>query len=170
MALNTTKSSGEGGGGVFTTENSGISLPLHTLISVNLFRFVVFFSLFEEIDIAFVMNATSDSANEAFQLMKEIAKYVMEEKNNHQMKYQVVVHGEDSSSRDICFDDESVPDVRTLSERVGRLMRNEKVNIPALHEDLEKVGEAFEQGNQRPNSEKVGTNCMSKHLISFFSY
>lgn len=116
------------------------------------------------------MNATSDSANEAFQLMKEIAKYVMEEKNNHQMKYQVVVHGEDSSSRDICFDDESVPDVRTLSERVGRLMRNEKVNIPALHEDLEKVGEAFERGNQRPNSEKVGTNCMSKHLISFFSY
>lgn len=45
-----------------------------------------------------------------------------------------------------------------------------EVNIPALHEDLEKVCEAFEQGNQRPNSEKVGTNSMSKRLIYFFSY
>ena len=63
-----------------------------------------------------------------------------------------------------------MPDGRTLSDRVDRLKRNVKVNIPALHEDLEKVGEAFEQGNQRPNSEKVGTNCMSKHLIYFFSY
>lgn len=126
------------------------------------------------------MNATSDSADEAFQLMKKIAKCVMEEKSNHQMKYQVVVHGEDSSSRGIYFDDDDsvddsvddsdVPDVRTLSDRVDRLVRNVKVNIPALHEDLEKVGEAFEQGNQRPNSEKVGTNCISKHLIYFFSY
>ena len=142
------------------------------------------------------MNATSDSADNAFQLMKKIAKYVMEEKSNHQMKYQVVVHGEDSLSRGIYFDDDDsvndsvddsvddsdddsvddsvddsdVPDGRTLSDRVDRLKRNVKVNIPALHEDLEKVGEAFEQGNQRPNSEKVGTNCMSKHLIYFFSY
>ena len=140
----------------------------------------MFFSLSEEIDIAFVINATSDSADNAFQLMKKIAKYVMEEKSNHQMKYQVVVHGEDSSSRGIYFDDDDsvddsvddsdVPDGRTLSDRVDRLKRNVKVNIPALHEDLEKVGEAFEQGNQRPNSEKVGTNCMSKHLIYFFSY
>lgn len=116
------------------------------------------------------MNATSDSADNAFQLMKKIAKYVMEEKSNHQMKYQVVVHGEDSSSTGICFDDDPVPDVRTLSDRVDRLMRNVEVNIPALHEDLEKVCEAFEQGNQRPNSEKVGTNSMSKRLIYFFSY
>lgn len=94
----------------------------------DLSKFVSFccllvFSLAEEIDIAFVINATSDSANEAFQLMKKIAKYVMEEKNNHQMKYQVVVHGEDSSSTGICFDDDPVPDVRTLSDRVDRLMR-----------------------------------------------
>lgn len=111
------------------------------------------------------MNATSDSANEAFQLMKKIAKYVMEEKNNHQMKYQVVVHAEDSSSTGICFDDDSVPGVKILSDRVDRLMRNVEVNIPALHEDLEKVCEAFEQGNQRPNSEKVGTSSLSKRLI-----
>lgn len=167
MALNTTKSNG---GVSYNVNKQHFFTPTHSDLSrfVSLCLFV--FSLSEEIDIAFVMNATSDSANEAFQLMKKIAKYVMEEKNNHQMKYQVVVHGEDSSSTGICFDDDPVPDVRTLSDRVDRLMRNVEVNIPALHEDLEKVCEAFEQGNQRPNSEKVGTNSMSKRLIYFFSY
>ena len=63
MALNTTKSNG---GVSYNVNKQHFFTPTHSDLSkfVSLCLFV--FSLSEEIDIAFVMNATSDSANEAF--------------------------------------------------------------------------------------------------------
>ena len=71
-----------------------------------------------------------------------------------QVKYHVVIHGE-NSSREICFTKGST-DFKTLSDSVDLLTRNAEVKLPALHEDLVKVREAFELGANRPNSEKVG--------------
>ena len=78
------------------------------------------------------------------------------------MKYHILVHGEDSSSREICFTDEPC-DFTSLFDKVDQLTRNAEVNTPALHENLKKVGEAFKlSGGERPYSEKVGTSWQNK--------
>lgn len=81
---------------------------------------------------------------------------------NSQVKYHILVHGEDSSSREICFTNEPC-DFTSLFGKVDQLTRNAEVNIPALHENLKTVGEAFTLSKgKRPNSEKVRTNYQSK--------
>ncbi|XP_078372504.1 uncharacterized protein LOC144656151 isoform X2 [Oculina patagonica] len=106
-----------------------------------------------ETEIAFVMNATSEIANEAFDLMKESTKYVMYRYKNQPVKYQLFVHGEDSSLGKINFDSETV-DLVALSDTVDQLTRGTE-EIPALHEDLEKVCEAFKSSSDRQHAEKV---------------
>lgn len=109
-------------------------------------------------DLAFVITATSDVADEAFKLMKRTIIYLMCKFKNSQVKYHILVHGEDSSSREICFTNEPC-DFTSLSDKVDQLTRNTEVNIPALHENLKKVGEAFTLNKgKRPYSEKVGTS------------
>lgn len=100
------------------------------------------------------MNATSEIANEAFELMKESTKYVMYRYKNQPVKYQLFVHGDDSSLEKINFDSETV-DVIALSDTVDQLTRGME-GIPALHEDLEKVSEAFKRSSDRQHAEKVG--------------
>ena len=114
--------------------------------------------LFTEIDLAFVINATSDVADEAFKLMKNTIKYLMYKFKHRQVKYHILVHGEDSSSKKICFTNESC-DFTSLSDKVDQLTKNAEVKIPKLHENLKKVGEAFTLSKgKRPCSEKVGTS------------
>ena len=78
----------------------------------------------------------------------------MKKHQNQQVKYQVVIHGEDSSSREISFTEDFI-DV----DSVDQLTRNSnaKVKLPALHEDLVKASQAFKLSHNRPNAEKVGT-------------
>ena len=115
-----------------------------------------FYFLSAERDLAFVMNATSESANEAFELMKQSIKYLIYKQKNQRMNYQILIHGEDSSAREISFTNDFT-DIKALSDSVDQLTRNSEVNLPALHEDLEKVGEAFDKiSASRPDSEKVG--------------
>ena len=103
-------------------------------------------------DLAFVITATSDVADEAFKLMKGTIKHLMGKFKNSQVKYHILIHGKDSSSREICFTNEPC-------DKVDRLTRNAEVNIPALHKNLKKVGEAFTLNkDKRPHSEKVGTS------------
>ena len=114
--------------------------------------------LFTEIDLAFVINATSDVADEAFALMKSTIKYLMYKLKHRQVKYHILVHGEDSSSREICFTNESCG-FTSLSDKVDQLTKNADVKIPRLHENLKKVGEAFTLSKgKRSCSEKVGTS------------
>ena len=113
-------------------------------------------------DLVFVINATSDAADDAFDLMKCTLDYLLHEYKNYQVKFQIFVHGdEDTSLREI-----------SLPEGVGHLTRNTEVKIPALHDDLRIVEQAFKQSGGS-NSEKVGArNCTRGlplfHLVPFF--
>ena len=121
-------------------------------------KIYLFIYFLTEIDLAFVINATSDVADEAFKLMKSTIKYLMYKFKHHQVKYHILVHGEDSSSREICFTNESC-DFTSLSDKVDQLTKKDDVKIPKLHENLKKVGEAFTLSKgKRPCSEKVGTS------------
>ena len=94
------------------------------------------------------------SAKEAFSLMKESIKYMTCKHEDQQVKYQILIHGDDSSSGKICFAND-FSNFNALSDSVDQLTRNAEVDIPALHEDLEKISEAFKLSANRPNSEKV---------------
>ena len=112
-------------------------------------------------NLTFVINATSDAADDAFDLMKCTLDYLLHKYKNYQVKFQIFIHGDkDTSLREIC-----------LPEAVGHLTRNTVVKIPALHDDLRIVEQAFKQ-RERLNSEKVGTRCCTKacaYSISFNS-
>ena len=102
-------------------------------------------------DLVFIINATSDVADQAFELTKNTIKYLLYNYKNRQAKYHILIHEKDATSREMCFTEE-------LSDKVDQLTRNSKVNIPALHEDLDKVGPGFThcRGN-RIDAEKVCT-------------
>ena len=113
-------------------------------------------------DLAFVLNATSKSANDAFTLMKESIKYLMGKHNYRRVKYQILIHGEDSCSTEISFSSD-FHSMKDLLDSADQLTRNPDVDIPALHEDLQKVAWAFEQVEKRPNSQTVSkktTTCL----------
>ena len=109
-------------------------------------------------DLAFIINATSDVANVAFELMKgTIYNLLHKYKNNHQVKFQILIHGKDDSLREICLKD---------GETDIELKRDTKVNTPGLHEDLKKVTQTSSQF-VRKNSEKVGVNNIEKAWFLF---
>ena len=87
--------------------------------------------------------------------MTESIKYVMCKHKDQQVKYQILIHREDSSSGKICFASD-FSNFNALADSVDQLTRNAEINIPALHEDLEKISKAFKLSANRPNSEKVG--------------
>ena len=113
-------------------------------------------------DLVFVINATSDAADDAFDLMKCTLDYLLHEYKNYQVKFQIFIHGdEDTSLREI-----------SLPEGVGHLTMNTEAKIPALHDDLRIVEQAFKQSGGS-NSEKVGARNCTKglplfHLVPFF--
>ena len=98
-------------------------------------------------DLVFLINATSDVADQAFELTKNTIKYLLCNYKNHKVKYHILIHEEDATTREMCF-----------TEELDKLTRNSKVNIPVLHEVLDKVGPGFThcQGN-RTDAEKVCT-------------
>ena len=72
---------------------------------------------------------------------------------NRQVKYHILVH-----STENYFTNEPC-DFTSLFDKVDRLIINGEVRMPALDENLKKVGEAFKlTGGERPYSEKVGTS------------
>lgn len=112
--------------------------------------------LFTEIEITFLINATSEIANKAFEMMKESIKHVMDRYKNQPVKYQLFFHGEDSFLGKFDFSSEIV-DVINLTETADKLTRGtENIVVPALHKDLKKVCEAIESNSDRKHAEKVG--------------
>ncbi|XP_078372507.1 uncharacterized protein LOC144656151 isoform X5 [Oculina patagonica] len=111
-----------------------------------------------ETTITFVVNATSEVANEAFELMKESIKDVMNTYKNQPVKYQLLIHGKDSFLEKI-NSDRTFNDVEVLNDPVDQPTRGTEAetqkNIPALHKDLKKVREAFERNSDRRHAEKV---------------
>ncbi len=124
-------------------------------------------SLFTETTITFVVNATSEVANEAFELMKESIKDVMNTYKNQPVKYQLLIHGKDSFLEKI-NSDRTFNDVEVLNDPVDQPTRGTEAetqkNIPALHKDLKKVREAFERNSDRRHAEKVGD------LLALYDY
>ena len=87
-------------------------------------------------DITFIINATSDVANAALELMKGAINTLLRKyKNNHQVKFQILIHGKDDSPREISLKD---------GENI-ELERDTEVKTPALHEDLKKVTQTSSQ-------------------------
>lgn len=108
-------------------------------------------------DIAFIINATSDVANAALELMKGTINTLLRKyKNNHQVKFQILIHGKDDSLREICLKD---------GENI-ELKRDTKVKTPALQEDLKKVTQTSSHFVQK-NSEKVGVHNKEKAWFLF---
>ncbi|KAJ7393952.1 hypothetical protein OS493_003621 [Desmophyllum pertusum] len=97
------------------------------------------------IEISFLINATSKIADDAFDLMKRTIKKFIDNHGNEEAKYQIIIHGEDSTQRDICS--KSVKELR-----IGT------VKIPALHEDLKKADANFFKNSSE-----------SKKVILFFT-
>ena len=128
-------------------------------------------SFFTELEIAFVMNATSEIAKQAFKLMRKSTKYVMYRLKSQPVKYQFIVHGEGSSSGTINFKSDPV-DFKVLSDNVDGLKRDSKEDIPALHKDLEKVREAFksDKNSPRQHAEKVGDVLSLLTVLKLFVF
>ena len=109
-----------------------------------------------DVAIVFLVNATSDVAQEAFRVMKDSIKYIIAKYGNDRAKYHIIIrHSDDISfqSHEICFNTNHV-NVTALIDAVEDLERG-NVIVPALHEDLQKAGEAFESNTLTKNAEKV---------------
>lgn len=108
-------------------------------------------------DIFFILNATSDVGNVAFKLMKRTIHNLLHKyKNNHQVKFQILIHGNNDSPMEISLKDWENKELK----------RDTEVNTPGLHEDLKKVTQTSSHFDQK-NSEKVGVNNIEKAWLLF---
>lgn len=105
------------------------------------------------LELVFVISATSEVADQAFNLTKKCIGYVIRKHDNQRANFQVIVHGEDSSSKKICFKSKFL-DKAALLESVDELKRG-TATLHAVHKDLELACEAFKSENIQPNAEKV---------------
>ena len=95
------------------------------------------------IEIAFLINATSKNADKTFNLMARSMKEVVNKYGDANTKYQVFIHGDNSSPTNMC----SKSDIGKLELKRGT------TKIPALHEDLKNAD--FLIRSSKKNSEKV---------------
>ena len=95
-----------------------------------------------------MINATSEVAEQSFQLMRATIKFVMNRYGLKNVKFHVITRGEDKIHFDSKFSD-----LTALKQAVDRLEGGSE-GIPALHKDLEKVASAFES-EFVSNSKKV---------------
>ena len=122
----------------------------------------MFCSFTIDIAIVFLVNATSEVADEAFRVMKDSMKYIIDKYGNDRAKYHIIIrHPDDNSfqSHEICFNTNHV-NVTALKDAVEDLQRGNVV-VPALHKDLQKVSEAFESNTLKKDAEKVRLSSSS---------
>ncbi|KAJ7393957.1 hypothetical protein OS493_003626 [Desmophyllum pertusum] len=98
------------------------------------------------IEIAFLINATSKIADDAFKLMKRTVEKFIDNHGNEEAKYQLIIHVQDSTQRDISY------------SKSVKVLKGGSSKIPALHEDLMKA-----KANFFKNSSE------SKKVIIFFT-
>lgn len=122
----------------------------------------MFCSFTIDIAIVFLVNATSEVADEAFRVMKDSMKYIIDKYGNDRAKYHIIIrHPDDNSfqSHEICFNTNHV-NVTALKDAVEDLQRGNVV-VPALHKDLQKASEAFESNTLKKDAEKVRLSSLS---------
>jgi len=90
-----------------------------------------------------LINATSQNAEKAFNLMTRSIKKFVDRYGDENTEYQVVIHEGDSSPRKMCSKD----DIEKLELKEGT------TKIPALHKDLENAD--FLIRSPETKSEKV---------------
>lgn len=115
-----------------------------------------------DVAIVFLVDATSEVADEAFLVMKDSMKYIIDKYGNDRAKYHIIIrHPDDNSfqSHEICFNTNHV-NVTALKDAVEDLQRGNVV-VPALHEDLQKASEAFESNTLKKDAEKVRLSSSS---------
>ena len=82
-------------------------------------------------EIAFLINTTSKTADEAFDLMKRTISKFVETHRDKKDNYQFIIHGEDSTRSDL------------------KELERGNAKFPALHEDLKKADENFFKNSGR---------------------
>ena len=115
-----------------------------------------------DVAIVFLVNATSEVAPEAFRVMKDCMKYIIDKYGNDRTKYHIIIrHPDDNSfqSDDICFNTNHV-NVTALKDAIEDLQRGNVV-VPALDEDLKKAREAFGSNTLKRDTEKVRLSSSS---------
>ncbi|XP_068736972.1 uncharacterized protein [Montipora capricornis] len=110
-----------------------------------------------DVAIVFLVNATSEVAPEAFRVMKDSMKYIINKYGSDRAKYHIIIrHPDDNSflqSHKICFNTNNI-NVTALTNAVENLQRRNEA-LPALHKDLQKASEAFESNTLQKDAEKV---------------
>ncbi|XP_044172678.1 uncharacterized protein LOC114966353 [Acropora millepora] len=109
-----------------------------------------------DVAIVFLLNATSEVAQDAFHIMKESVKYIIRKYGNDRAEYHIIIrHPDDYSfqSHEICFNNPHV-NVKALIDAVEDLQRGD-ADVPALHKDLQKANEAFESNKIKSDAEKI---------------
>ena len=108
-------------------------------------------------EVAFLINATSELAEETFPLMKDIVQRFIEEHGDDQTKYQIIIHDkeqyyDEKRSNLRCFDDPgSYPtDTRPRESKPKEVdaenvknLENGNAKFPALHRDLDMADKYF---------------------------
>ena len=123
-----------------------------------------------DVAIVFLVNATSEVAQEAFRVMKGSMKYIIEKYGNDRAKYHIIIrHSSDNSfqSHKICFNTNHV-NVTALKDAIDDLERG-NVIVPALHKDLQKAREAFESNTLKKDAEKVRSSTSPSSPSSSYS-
>ena len=122
-----------------------------------------------DVAIVFLVNATSEVAEEAFRVMKGSMKYIIDKYGNDRAKYHIIIrpYPDDQSfqSHEICFDTNHV-DVTALTDAVEDLEMGKVGDVPALHEDLQKAIEAFESNTLKRDAKKVRFSSSSSSSLS----
>ena len=126
------------------------------------FNHKILCSFIIDIAIVFILNATSEVAQEAFRAMKDSVKYIIRKYGNDRVKFHIIIrHPDDFSfqSHKICFNTPHV-DVTALTDAVEELQTEGKKHVPALHKDLQKATEAFESNTLKSDAEKVRSSSL----------
>ena len=124
-----------------------------------------------DVAIVFLVNATSEVAQEAFRVMKGSMKYIIEKYGNDRAKYHIITrHPDDNSfqSHEICFNTNHV-NVTALKDAIEDHLERGNVIVPALHKDLQKAREAFESNTLKKDAEKVRSSTSPSSPSSSYS-
>ena len=115
-----------------------------------------------EIELVFAISATGTEADEAYRLMKDTLKSMIDEYGSKEINYSVIVYGS-SVEQKIAFD-QRFSDDEALKESVDKIGR--ATGVPALVETLEEAKKVFEGSNIRGSSIKVCSEIVAYSWVS----
>ena len=106
-----------------------------------------------EMEVAFLMSATSDLAHDAFEQMKKVVEQFIEEHGNTKDGYQIIIHDKNSHAKTI------------HAEKLQDLQKGNE-EYPALHRNLKIAAKCFFTP-RKSNVDKVRTQNVSNLKYAF---